>query len=217
MYQPDQFKVDDPAEMHALMRARPFATLISAGSLGLYATQLPTVLKTASDAGAGGEHGVIDCHLARANPHWKDLASGAEALMIFQGAEGYIRPAWYPSKGQHGKVVPTWNYETVHVYGRPVVAEDPVWLERHVTELTDQQEAGQHAPWTTSDAPAAFIQTLLRGIVGFRFVITRLEGKRKMSQNREIGDRRGVVAGLRARGASEDAAMADMVPGKLDE
>src|SRR5690242_14799147 len=103
MYQPDHFRADDVAQMHTLMRARPFATLVSSGSLGLYASHLPTVLK---DEGA---FGTIECHLARANPHCQDLAGG-EALMIFQGAEGYITPNWYPSKFQHGKVVPTWNY-----------------------------------------------------------------------------------------------------------
>jgi len=104
MYQPDHFRVADLPEMHALMRARPLATLVSAGSLGLYATHLPTVLKD------DGPYGVIECHLARANPHWKDLAEGNEALMIFQGPEGYITPNWYPSKADHGKAVPTWNY-----------------------------------------------------------------------------------------------------------
>src|SRR6516165_612808 len=104
MYVPDHFRVEDVGEMHALMRARPFAALVSGGPSGLMATHLPTVLKT------HGSYGLIEFHLARANPHWKDLAQGGEALMIFQGAEGYITPSWYPSKAAHGKVVPTWNY-----------------------------------------------------------------------------------------------------------
>src|SRR5262245_17918778 len=108
MHRPDHFRIDDVAPMHALMRARPFAALVSAGASGLYATHLPTVLKDE------GEHGTIECHLARANPHWHDLAAGAEALMIFQGPEGYITPNWYPSKAAHGKAVPTWNYAVVH-------------------------------------------------------------------------------------------------------
>ena len=130
MHLPDHFRVEDVAEMHALMRARPFAALVSAGSAGLYASHLPTVLKDE------GPYGIIECHLARANPHWKDLAEGNEALMIFQGPEGYITPNWYPSKAQHGKVVPTWNYAVVHAYGRPEVMQDKDWLRRHVTELT---------------------------------------------------------------------------------
>ncbi len=191
--------------MQALMRDRPFATLVSAGSAGLYASHLPTVLK---DEGACG---VIECHLARANPHCKDLADVSEALMIFGGPEGYITPNWYPSKAQHGKVVPTWNYAVVHVYGRPEVMKDADWLRRHVTELTAQQERGQDKPWATSDAPEAYIDAMLRGIVGFRFAITRLEGKWKMSQNREMPDRDGVVKGLGLRGRSDDLEMAELV------
>ena len=205
MYQPDHFRVSDLPEMHALMRARPLATLVSAGSLGLYATHLPTVLR------GDGPYGVIECHLARANPHWKDLAEGNEALMIFQGPEGYITPNWYPSKADHGKVVPTWNYAVVHAYGRPEVMKDENWLRRHVTELTAQQETNEVKPWAPSDAPASFIEVMLRGIIGFRFAFTRLEGKWKMSQNRQATDRNGVVRGLETRGQGDDFEMAELV------
>ena len=205
MYQPDHFFVADLPKMHALMRARPLATLVSAGSLGLYATHLPTVLKD------DGPYGIIECHLARANPHWKDLAEGTEALMIFQGPEGYITPNWYPSKADHGRVVPTWNYAVVHAYGRPEVMEDKNWLRRHVTELTAQQETNEVKPWAPSDAPASFIEVMLRGIIGFRFAFTRLEGKWKMSQNRQATDRNGVVRGLETRGQGDDLEMAEFV------
>jgi transcriptional regulator len=205
MYQPDHYRVDDLAQMHALMRARPFATLVSGGALGLYATHLPTVLK--DDA----PNGMIECHLARANPHWKDLAEGNEALMIFQGPEGYVTPNWYPSKAEHGKVVPTWNYAVVHAYGRPAVMQDESWLRRHVSELTAQQETSEAKPWALSDAPERYIEVMLRGIVGFRFAITRIEGKWKMSQNREMRDRAGVVQGLGGRGQGEDQGVADLV------
>ncbi len=205
MYRPDQFRVDDVKEMHALMRARPFATLVSAGAKGLNASHLPTVLKDE------GENGAIECHLARANPHWSELAEAGEALMIFHGPEAYITPNWYPSKAEHGKVVPTWNFAAVHAYGRPDVMHEPEWLLRHVTELTAQQERGQAQPWLPSDAPPAFIDAMLRGIVGFRFPIARLEGKWKMSQNREMPDRAGVVSGLRARAEEDDLAVADAV------
>ncbi len=204
MYQPDHFRVDDVPQMHALMRGRPFAALISAAN-GLFASHLPTVLKDE------GPYGVIECHLARANPHCKDLAGDAEALMIFQGPEGYITPNWYPSKAQTGKVVPTWNFAVVHAYGRPEVMQDRDWLRRHVTELTAQQESSEARPWLPSDAPATFIDAMLRGIVGFRFAITRLEGKWKMSQNRENQDRAGVVQGLHKRAAGDDLAIAEMV------
>jgi transcriptional regulator len=206
MYLPEQFHVTDRARLHALMRGRPFATLVSAGPSGLLGTHLPTVLKP--DDGALGS---IECHVARANPHWRDFADGLDALMIFQGAEAYIRPSWYPSKARHGKVVPTWNYATVHAYGRARTIEDRSWLARHVSELSDQQEQGEHAPWATSDAPSDFVEAMLRGIVGIRFEITRLEGKWKMSQNRDAADRTGTVTGLRARGEGRDSEVADLV------
>jgi len=204
MYLPDLFRVEDVAQMHALMRARPFAALVSAGPSGLFASHLPTVLKDE------GRYGVIECHLARANPHCLDLAGG-EALMIFQGAEGYITPNWYPSKAEGGKVVPTWNFAAVHAYGRPEVVNDADWLRRHVTELTAQQERDQPRPWAPSDAPASFIDTMLRGIVGFRFAITRLEGKWKMSQNRTPQDREGVVKGLTLRDRGDDREIAELI------
>jgi transcriptional regulator len=205
MYQPEHFRIDDLKQMHALMRARPLATLVSAGSAGLYATHLPTVLKGI------GAFGLIECHLARANPHWKDLAAGNEALMIFQGPESYITPNWYPSKADHGKVVPTWDYAVVHAYGRPEVREDKDWLRRHVTELTAQQESSEAKPWAVTDAPESYIQVMLRGIIGFHFAITRLEGKWKMSQNRMAPDRDGVVKGLGTRGMGEDLEVAELV------
>jgi transcriptional regulator len=205
MYQPDHFLVDEVPQMHALMRARPFAALVSAGSMGLYGTHLPTVLKDA------GPFGTVECHLARANPHWKELAKGDEALMIFQGPEGYVTPNWYPSKAEQGKVVPTWNYAVVHAYGRPEVMVEKGWLRRHVAELTAQQEASETEPWSLSDAPEAYVETMLRGIVGFRFAVARLEGKWKMSQNRELKDREGVVRGLRKRGKGDDLEMAELV------
>jgi transcriptional regulator len=209
MYRPDVFRVEDVPEMHALMRARPFATLVSSGSTGLYASHLPTVLKDE------GPCGLIECHLARPNAHWKDLAEGNEALMIFQGPEGYITPNWYPSKAQHGKAVPTWNYAVVHAYGRPEVMNDKEWLLQHVTGLTAQQERSEAKPWAPSDAPATYIEVMLRGIVGFRFAITRLEGKWKMSQNREMQDRVGVVKGLSARAVGDDLETADAVSRRI--
>jgi transcriptional regulator len=205
MYRPDHFRVDDIAQMHALMRARPLAALVSAGGAGLYATHLPTVLK------GEGEFGAIECHLARANPHWKDLAEGGEALMIFQGAEAYVTPNWYASKAETGKVVPTWNYAAVHAYGRPQVMQDKDWLLRHVGELATQQEAGEPKPWAVTDAPDSFIDVMLRGIVGFRFDIARLEGKWKMSQNREMRDRVTTADGLERRGQNEDAQVAAVI------
>ena len=207
MYTPPLFKVEDVGEAHALMRARPVAVLVTMGSDGLSATHLPTALKT---DGAGG-FGRIECHLARPNPQWKTLSGDVDALMIFQGAEAYVRPGWYPSKAEHGKVVPTWNYAVVHAYGRLERVEDQAWLLAHVTELTRQQETPHAAPWATSDAPESYLAVMARGIVGLKLVITRLEAKAKMSQNREDRDRAGVVRGLGERAQGEDAEIAELV------
>lgn len=207
MYTPAQFKVEDAAEMHALMRAHPFAILVTHGADGLTATHLPTVLKV----DAASPLGRIECHLARPNPQWKSFAADAEALIIFQGPEAYIRPGWYPSKAEHGKAVPTWNYAAVHVYGPLRVINDKAWLLAHVGELSDQQEAPYEARWSMADAPSSYLDVMARGIVGLTLEITRLEGKMKMSQNRDPGDRAGVVQGLDGRGEARDAETAALV------
>jgi transcriptional regulator len=207
MYTPAQFKVEDVREAHALMRARPFAVLVTLGAEGLVATHLPTVLKV-DEANPLGR---IECHVARPNPQWKSIASVMDALLIYQGPEAYIRPGWYPSKAEHGKVVPTWNYAVVHAYGRLEVVHDQAWLLAHVTELTNQQEAPHDVRWATSDAPESYLAVMARGIVGLKLAITRLEGKAKMSQNREAADRAGVVRGLAERAEGHDAETAQLV------
>ena len=207
MYTPVQFKVDEAVEAHALMRAHPFAILVTHGADGVVATHLPTVLKVDETSPLGR----IECHLARPNPQWKTFAFDTEALMIFQGAEAYIRPGWYPSKTQHGKAVPTWNYAVVHAYGRLQAIEDKHWLLAHVSELSDQQEAPYAERWSMADAPADYLDRQTQGIVGLTFAITRLEGKMKMSQNRDMRDREGVVRGLGERAQGDDAVTAALV------
>ncbi len=207
MYTPAQFKVEDVGEARALMRARPFAVLVTMGSDGLIATHLPTVLKT----DGAGPLGRIECHLARPNPQWKTFQPDVDALMIFQGPEAYIRPDWYPAKAEHGKTVPTWNYAVVHAYGRLETVQDQAWLLAHVSDLSDQQEAPYASPWSTSDAPESYMAVMARGIVGLKLYITRLEAKLKMSQNREGRDRAGVVQGLRERAQGEDGEIAGIV------
>lgn len=211
MYTPVQFKVDEAAEAHALMRAHPFAILVTHGADGVVATHLPTVLKVDEASPLGR----IECHLARPNPQWKTFAPETEALVIFQGAEAYIRPGWYPSKAQHGKAVPTWNYAVVHAYGRLQVMEDKEWLLAHVGELSGQQEAPYAERWSMADAPADYLDRQTRGIVGLSLAITRLEGKVKMSQNRDARDREGVVRGLAERAQGDDAATAALVQAKM--
>jgi transcriptional regulator len=207
MYAPKHFKVEDRGEAHALMRAHPFAVLVTNGSDGIIATHLPTVLKV-DDATPLGR---IECHVARPNPQWRTFAPDADALMIFQGPQAYIRPGWYPSKAEHDKVVPTWNYAVVHAYGRLEVVQDQAGLLAHVSELTQQQEAPFAAPWSTADAPESYLAMMARGIVGLKFAISRLESTAKMSQNREPRDRAGVLRGLADRAQGQDAATATLV------
>ena len=150
-------------------------------------------------------------HVARANALWRETSSEVDALVVFQGAQGYISPAWYPSKAEHGKVVPTWNYVMVQARGKLRVVDDPAWLLTLVTRLTERHEAARSAPWAVSDAPADFVQTMLRAIVGVELELTSLTGKWKVTQNRSAADREGVVAGLQNVGGDVEVALAAQV------
>ena len=194
MYTPPAFREDDPAEIRRMMGEARLATLVTTGVHGLLATPLPLFLDESE-----GPYGTLYGHLAKANPQWKEAAD-AEALAIFSGPDAYVTPSWYPAKAEHGKVVPTWNYVAVHAYGRPEFFEDEARLHEVVTRLTELHEGPRERPWAVTDAPGPFIRSQLKGIVGVRMPITRLEGKRKMSQNRSEADRAGVAAGLRAGG-----------------
>jgi transcriptional regulator len=197
MYQPPHFREDRLAVQHALIRAHPLGLLITAGPAGLQANQVPVLID--SDA---SENGTLRAHLARANPQLQELASAGECLVVFQGPQRYITPSWYATKLETGKVVPTWNYITVHAWGRPQVIDDAAWLRKQVGELTASNENARSAPWAVDDAPADFIASQLRAIVGIEIPITRIEGKWKVSQNRPAADREGVIAGL--RGEADD-------------
>jgi len=207
MYVPASFKMTEPSDALALMRANPFAALISHDAEGLTATHLPTVARQ------DGDKLVVECHIARGNPHWKRLAANpaTDAMMIFTGPEAYIRPGWYPSKAEGGKVVPTWNYAIVHAYGRTEIIEDGAWLLRHVTELSAQQESPYEVQWKTSDAPEQYLAAMIRGIVGVRVSISRVDAKAKMGQNRETRDRLGAADGLAGRAQRFDLAVSDMM------
>lgn len=198
MYIPNHFSVS-PEDARGLLGRPGAVNLVTMTSGGLLATLLPMVFEP--DAGA---HGSLQGHLARNNAQWSEPAVG-EALAIIQGADAYISPSWYASKAEHGRVVPTWNYTTAHVYGRLVVHEDPAWLEQHVRRLTGVHEAGFEDPWSVDDAPERFIAGQLRAIVGVELVITRIEAKAKLSQNRPEADVDGVVAGLAAQGQATAA------------
>lgn len=199
MYRPPLFREDRLAVQHELIRAHPLGLLISAGPAGLLANPFPFVL----DASAS-ERGTLRCHMARANPQWHELAAVDECLVVFQGPQAYVTPSWYRTKQETGKVVPTWNYATVHAWGRPHAIEEVEWLRRNVEDLTRANEHGRPLPWNVDDAPADFVAMQLRAIVGVEIPIARIEGKWKVSQNRPEADRAGVIAGFREQGGDSD-------------
>ena len=203
MYLPSAFRQDDLAELHAQMQASPFALLTSAGAAGVQASHLPLLLEPDE-----GEFGTLYGLFARANPHWRDLQGGAEALAVFSGPDAYISPDWYPAKAEHGKVVPTWNYIAVHARGPVELIEEPERLLQIVSRLSDQHESGRERPWAVSDAPREYIDSMLRAIVGFALPIRRLEGKWKLGQNRSAADQAGVRDGLAASTSPGDRELA---------
>ncbi|RVT92012.1 FMN-binding negative transcriptional regulator [Rhodovarius crocodyli] len=205
MYLPPAFREDDHAVLHEAMREARLANLVTMTPEGLVATPLPLFL-----AAEEGPHGTLYGHVARANPQWK-LPPQGEALALFTGPHGYVSPSWYPSKAEHHKVVPTWNYVAVHAYGPVELFEDADRLLSVVSRLTALHEGPRAQPWSVSDAPADFIRAQLRGIIGLRLPITRLEGKRKLSQNRSEADRAGVAAGLAASENPDDQAVARLM------
>ena len=199
MYLPAAFQEQRPEALHALMQAHPLGTLVTHGPDGLDANHIPFEL----DATAG-PHGLLRAHVARANPVWQQ-AGDTEVLVIFQAADGYISPNWYPSKPEHHRHVPTWNYAVVHAHGVLRVRDDERFLRGLVARLTREHEARsqQEKPWKMGDAPADYIDGLLKVIVGLEIQITRLEGKYKLGQNREERDRLGAAAGLDALGNND--------------
>ena len=195
MYQPAHFVEQDADTLLALMKAHPLATLVRGGA-ELGADILPLEVDRVGDGWR------VTGHVARANPLWRE-ADGQPVLLVFQGPQAYVSPNWYPSKFQHGKAVPTWNYAMVQVHGTLRAIEDAEWLRAFVTRLTERHEGGRAVPWHVSDAPADYIDTMLKAIVGIEIEVTRVEGKFKLSQNRSAEDRTGVVLGLESD-ASQD-------------
>ena len=199
MYIPAHFAAD-PETVDTLLARPGAANLITMTDQGLLATLLPF----AFNPGVGA-HGALQAHMARNNPQWSSLPTG-EALAIIQGPDDYISPSWYAAKAEHGRVVPTWNYAAVHVYGELVIHDDASWLARHVRHLTGLHEDGRERPWAVDDAPEKFIAGQLRAIVGVELLVTRIEAKEKLSQNRSDADAAGVAAGLRGCGREAGAA-----------
>ncbi len=193
---PDHFRPadEDVAELLAQIGA---ADLITATADGILATLLPLIHEAPGASDAAGEHGRLLGHVARNNRQWKTPPIG-EAMVIVRGPDAYISPAWYATKREHGRVVPTWNYITAHVHGRLVVHDDPGWVERNVRALSTRHEASRAEPWSVDDAPLPYIEGQLKAIVGIEVVISRIEAKFKLSQNRSIEDVDGAIAGLEA-------------------
>ncbi len=206
MYEPPLHREDDLVRQHALIKARPLGLLVSHGPQGLIANAVPFLLDSAAS-----KLGTLQGHVARANPQWRDLAVGKEALVVFQGVDHYVSPSWYETKRETGKVVPTWNYVMVQARGSARVIEDDEWLQRQIEGLTAKQESARKAPWAVGDAPADFIALQRKMIVGIEIEIADIRGKWKASQNRSAADRAGVVAGLDAIGDASALAMAAIV------
>lgn len=199
MYVPSHFALSDAATQAALEQAG-FAQLVTWGSNGLVSTPLPLIY----DA----ERNVLLGHVARNNPHWREIGAG-ESVAIFAGLDAYVSPSYYASKAEHGRVVPTWNYETLHVHGTLTVHDDPEWVRQMVTALTVRHESARIQPWQVSDAPTKYLDGQLKAIVGLELSVTRVEGKAKMSQNRSEEDQETTIAALSASPVPAERAVAE--------
>jgi len=221
VYLPRHFTVTDAAWIGAFVDAAATATLVTFDGTKPVATLLPVIWDRpadllAADEGAAPAFGRLLGHIALANDQWQTAAPGADGLAIVTGPDAYISPAWYESKARHGRVVPTWNYEAVHLTGPVAFHPDPQWLRGLVTRLTERHEAGREHPWSVSDAPGEYIDGQLRAIVGVELTVRSVEAKRKLSQNRSELDRAGVVAGLQAEASTAGAAaIADLMAAEL--
>jgi transcriptional regulator len=206
MYIPSAFNEDDLATLHRQIEGTRLAVLVTFGTRGLQANHVPLLFNPDQ-----GPNGTLHGHLSKANPQWREMEAGAEALVIFPGPDAYVSPSFYPSKAEHGQAVPTWNYLAIHAYGIPEVFHDADRLRDLVSTLTAKHEAGRPQPWTLEDAPADYIAKMLNAIVGFAIPITRLEGKRKLTQNRSAADIAGVQKGLAASSELNDNEIAQLM------
>ncbi len=195
MYIPSHFEVQDVEALHRLIREHPFGMLVTHGANGLDANHLPFELDLSS-----GTHGMLRAHVARANPLWQDVRNGDDVMVVFRAEDGYITPTWYPSKHESHKQVPTWNYRVVHAHGSIAIRDEERYVRGVVARLTRAHEASQPAPWKMTDAPVDYIDTMLKAIVGIEIDITRLTGKFKLSQNRELRDKLGAAEALKRQG-----------------
>jgi len=206
MYQPPHFREDRLDVQQALIEARSLGMLITTGVDGIDANLIPFILDRAAS-----KLGTLRAHLAKANPQWQLFTGEAEVLVVFQQDDAYVSPSWYPSKREHGKVVPTWNYAMVQVWGRPKLMATSEALRSQLDGLTHRHESARAHPWKVDDAPADFVAAQMKGIVGVEIEIARIEGKWKVSQNRQDPDRLGVADGLAGEPGTAAAAIAALV------
>ncbi len=208
MYNPPGHRVDDPDDAFDMIEQAGFGHLVSFGMHGFNATALPLLVDR-----SGGTQGLLRGHVARANPQWKRI-DGSDVFVLFSLADGYVSPGWYPSKAEHAKVVPTWNYEVVHVHGTAQIHDDIEWVRQLVTDLTDRHEAATSArvgqpAWAVTDAPDSFVDQKLRAIVGVEVEISLIQAKRKISKDRSSEDQLGVANGLASSPRPTDQALAE--------
>jgi transcriptional regulator len=197
MYIPAHFLIQNPQDLHTILRDHPLGALVTSGPDGLDANHIPFEFDPSQ-----GPHGLLTAHVARANPVWQQCQQGADVLVIFRGNESYISPNWYPSKHETHRQVPTWNYEVVHVHGRLAVMDEEKFVRRVVARLTREHEASEPRPWKMGDSPPEYIAQMLKAVVGIQVEIQRIEGKAKLSQNREARDRLNAADTLLAKGAA---------------
>jgi transcriptional regulator len=212
MYLPRHFEISDPVRLREFMQAHPLATLVVADASGLCADHIPLMV-TGSEASGWKLAG----HVARANPLWKKAEAGIDCLAIFHGPQHYISPNWYATKKEHGKVVPTWNYEVVHVQGRLRAVDDVEWLRAFLQRLTETHERDQSKPWLMEDAPEEYLRRMLQAVVGVEVEITALIGKAKMSQNQFEANQDSVITALRQTKNIVSIEMADKIEGSSNE
>lgn len=206
MFQPPIFREERIEVMHDLMKEHPFATLVSSENGHLSADHLPFAVHSELS-----ENGILRGHIAAGNPLCRGTQERMDVLAVFQGPQAYVSPSWYPSKQEHGKAVPTWNYAVVHAYGVLRFSKDPDWLKDHLVELTSRNESHRTSSWAVSDAPSDYLARQLKGIVGIEIEVETLSGSWKVSQNKADQDRAGVVAGLLRENATQAAAVSDLV------
>ncbi len=206
MYIPVHFDVSDTEALHGFIRRHPLATLVIHAGDRLVADHVPLSLRP--DLAPRGR---LLGHVARANPLWKAVAAGMDCLVVFHGVQHYISPNGYASKAETGKVVPTWNYEVVHVNGRVRSIDDRLWLRSFLEDLTREHEATQPTPWQIGDAPDEYIERMLEAVVGIEVEIASIVGKAKLSQNQPAANRRSLVDALRSTRDPPSMAMADAI------